>query len=71
MRLALVAVACVIGSVASIYVGGFYAYAETATGWSDPEAQRMIILSIGLGIIAVGCVIAAIAIHRRDRRSRS
>ena len=71
MRLGLVALACVVGSVASLYVGGFYAYADTSSGWSDPGAQRMIVLSIGLGVVAVGCVIAAIVIYRRDRRSRS
>ena len=63
--------ACVIGSVASLYVGGFYAYADTSPGWSDSDAQRMVALAIGLAVVAVGCVIAATVIYRRDRRSRS
>jgi hypothetical protein len=49
---------CAVGAVASLYVGGFYAYRDTAKGgWSDPDAQRMIWLAIELGVIAVGCLV--------------
>jgi hypothetical protein len=69
MFLAFTAAACVAGVLFSLLIGVIGATDDTSSSWSDPEPRRMLWRAVAFGIGAVLSSIAALVIHRRNRRS--